>query len=46
MRGRDPRPVKPYLEVSYDYPSKRKVKFAYKTLPGFEEIVIKSLLGR
>jgi pyrimidine-specific ribonucleoside hydrolase len=46
MNGRDPRTVKPYLEVSYDYKSDRKVKFAYKTLPGFEEIVIKSLLGR
>lgn len=46
MRGRDPRPEKPYLEVSYDFPSTRKVKYAYKTLPGFEEIVIKDLLGK
>jgi pyrimidine-specific ribonucleoside hydrolase len=46
MNGRDPRPVKEYLEVSYDFASKRKVKYAYKTLPGFEEIVIKSLLGK
>ena len=46
MNGRDPRPVKPYLEVSYDFKSERKVKYAYKTLPGFEEIVIKSLLGK
>lgn len=46
MNGRDPRQEKPYLEVSYDFPSTRKVKYAYKTLPGFEEIVIKSLLGR
>ncbi|MDQ6814793.1 MAG: nucleoside hydrolase [Bacteroidota bacterium] len=46
MNGRDPRLVKPYLEVSYDFSSTRKVKYAYQTLPGFEEIVIKSLLGR
>lgn len=46
MNGRDPRPVKEYLEVSYDFNSERKVKYAYKTLPGFEEIVIKNLLGR
>ncbi len=46
MNGLDPRPEKPYLEVSYDFPSTRKVKCAYKTLPGFEEIVIKSLLGK
>jgi len=46
MNGRDPRPEKPYLEVSYDFPSSRKVKYAYKTLPGFEEIVIKDLLGK
>jgi len=46
MNGRDPRPEKPYLEVSYDFSSSRKVKYAYQTLPGFEEIVIKSLLGR
>jgi pyrimidine-specific ribonucleoside hydrolase len=46
MNGRDPRPDKEYLEVSYDFKSERKVKYAYKTLPGFEEIVIKSLLDR
>ncbi len=46
MNGRDPRAEKPYLEVSYDFKSERKVKYAYKTLPGFEEIVIKSLLGK
>lgn len=46
MNGRDPRPVKEYLEVSYNFQSKRKVKYAYKTLPGFEEFVIKSLLGK
>lgn len=46
MNGRDPRAVKEYLEVSYNFKSNRKVKYAYKTLPGFEEIVIKSLLGR
>ena len=46
MNGRDPRPVKEYLEVSYDFKSERKVKYAYKTLPGFEETVIKSLLGK
>jgi pyrimidine-specific ribonucleoside hydrolase len=43
---RDTRATKEYLEVSYDFKSARKVKYAYKTLPGFEEIVIKSLLGK
>ncbi len=46
MNGRDPRAEKPYMEVSYDFPSARKVKYAYKTLAGFEEIVIKNLLGK
>lgn len=46
MNGRDPRTEKPYIEVSYDYNTTRTVKYAYKTLPGFEEIVIKSLLGK
>lgn len=43
---RDPRTEKEYLEVSYEFKSERKVKFVYKTLPGFEEEVIKSLLRR
>jgi pyrimidine-specific ribonucleoside hydrolase len=34
---------KHYLEAGYEYPSKWKVDFAYRTLPGFEEIVIESL---
>ena len=35
---------KPYLEVSYDYKdTKWRATYAYKTLPGFEEIVIESL---
>jgi pyrimidine-specific ribonucleoside hydrolase len=34
---------KPFLEVSYDYQSKWKCDYAYKPLPGFEEIVIESL---
>lgn len=34
---------KPFLEVSYDFQSKWKVDYAYKTLPGFEEILIESL---
>ena len=46
MNGRDPTTEKEYLEVSYDFKTKAKVKYAYKTLPGFEEIVIKSLLDR
>lgn len=46
MNGRDLRATKPYLEVSYNFKSERKLKYAYKTLPGFEEIVIQSLLGR
>lgn len=41
--GRRRPPTKPFLEVSYDYKSKWKVDYAYKTLPGFEEIVIESL---
>ncbi len=44
--GKDKRPTKSYLEVSYDFKTNRKVKYAYKTLPGFEEIVIKNLLGK
>lgn len=46
VNGKDLRPTKDYLEVSYDFNSSRTVKYAYKTLPGFEEIVINSLLGR
>jgi len=35
---------KPYLEVSYDYKdTKWRATYAYKTLPGFEEIVIENL---
>ena len=35
---------KPYLEVSYDYKNtKWRATYAYKTLPGFEEIVIEDL---
>lgn len=44
--GRDLRLEKEYLEVSYGFNSTRKVKYAYRTLPGFEEIVIKSVLRR
>ena len=44
--GIDERTEKPYLEVSYDFDSKRTVKYAYKALPGFEEEVIKRLLGK
>ena len=46
QNGRDQRVEKEYLEVSYDFTSTRKVKYAYKTLPGFEEIVIKSVLRK
>jgi inosine-uridine nucleoside N-ribohydrolase len=35
---------KPYLEVSYDYTDTNwRATYAYKTLPGFEEIVIEDL---
>lgn len=35
---------KPYLEASYDYKdTKWRAVYAYKTLPGFEEIVIEDL---
>ncbi len=44
--GIDDRTEKEYLEVSYDFDSKRKVKYAYQSLPGFEEEVIKRLLGK
>ncbi|GAB2595140.1 nucleoside hydrolase [Spirosoma areae] len=38
------RKEKPFLEVSYDYKDTRwRAVYAYKTLPGFEEIVIESL---
>ena len=37
---------KPFLEVSTDYNhTKWRATYAYKTLPGFEEIVIESLKG-
>ena len=35
--------IKPYLDVSYAYKSTRKVQYAYKTLPGFEEIILETL---
>ncbi|MCY7290984.1 MAG: nucleoside hydrolase [Ferruginibacter sp.] len=35
--------IKPYLDVSYNYKSKRKVQYAYKVLPGFEEIILETL---
>lgn len=36
--------TKPYLEVSYDYTNtKWRATYAYKTLPGFEEIVIEDM---
>lgn len=38
-----PKGKKPFLEVSYDYKSKWKCVYAYKTLPGFEELVIESM---
>ncbi|MFD2573326.1 nucleoside hydrolase [Spirosoma soli] len=35
---------KPYLEVSYDYTDTNwRATYAYKTLPGFEEIVIEDI---
>lgn len=38
---------KPFLEASYDYKdTKWRAIYAYKTLPGFEEILIESLKGR
>jgi inosine-uridine nucleoside N-ribohydrolase len=38
---------KPFLEVSYDYKdTKWRAIYAYKTLPGFEEIVIESLKNK
>lgn len=44
--GRDTRKEKEFLEVSYDFKSKRTVKYAYQTLPGFEEKIIESLLRK
>lgn len=41
--GRNRPPVKSFLEVSYDYKTKWRADYAYKTLPGFEEIVIETL---
>ncbi|MCY7357103.1 MAG: nucleoside hydrolase [Rudanella sp.] len=38
---------KPFLEASFDYKdTKWRAIYAYKTLPGFEEIVIESLKGK
>ena len=34
---------KPFLEVSYQYKSKKKVRYARRALHGFEEIIIHSL---
>lgn len=44
--GKDMKEMKQYLEVSYDFTSAKKVKYAYQTLPGFEEIIIKSILRK
>lgn len=44
--GKDLRERKEYLEVSYDFATDRKVKYAYQTLPGFEELIIKSILRK
>lgn len=41
--GRVIPPTKPFMEVSYQFKSKWKVDYAYKTLPGFEELVIEAL---
>ncbi len=41
--GRNIPPQKHYLEAGFEYPSNWKVDFAYRTLPGFEELVIESL---
>ena len=38
--------VKPYLEVSYDYETSKKVQYAYKVLPGFEEIILENMSQR
>lgn len=35
--------VKPFLEVSYDFDSKKKVRYAKRALHGFEEIILESL---
>lgn len=41
------RKEKPFLEVSTDYTDTQwRATYAYKTLPGFEEIVIESLKGK
>jgi inosine-uridine nucleoside N-ribohydrolase len=38
---------KPYLEASFDYKDTRwRATYAYKTLPGFEELVIEALKGK
>lgn len=41
--GQNRAEFKMFLEVSYDFDPKWKVDYAYKTLPGFEEIVIESM---
>lgn len=41
--GRNRPEMKHYLEAGHEYTSKWKVDFAYRTLPGFNEIVIESL---
>ncbi len=35
--------IKAFLDVSYDYNSPKKVQYVYKTLPGFEEIILETL---
>lgn len=35
--------TKPYLDVSYEFNSPWRVTYAYKTLPGFEELVLEAL---
>jgi inosine-uridine nucleoside N-ribohydrolase len=41
--GQNRAEFKKFLEVSYDFDPKWKVDYAYKTLPGFEEIVIETM---
>lgn len=35
--------IRPYLEADYNFKSTRKVQYCYKTLPGFEEMILESL---
>ena len=35
--------IRPFMEVDYSFKSNRKVQYCYRTLPGFEEMILETL---